>query len=131
MKAWLSPLALAVSLAGCTVSSGGGPILDGRPIRNDGFAAIDQPTLVETLVVTPKTILEDSRCPMNVRCVWAGRAVIETRIDGAGWRETVNLTLGETYQTHGTSIALTSVQRERMAGTQLRSTNYRFGYEPR
>ena len=33
-------------------------------------------------------VVEDSRCPINARCVWAGRADRAHRVDGAGWRET-------------------------------------------
>ena len=46
---------------------------------------LGQPTRVGRLVVTPLRVAEDSRCPINARCVWAGRAVVQTRIDGPGW----------------------------------------------
>ncbi len=31
--------------------------------------------------VTPLRVLEDSRCPMEARCVWAGRVRLEVRIE--------------------------------------------------
>lgn len=35
--------------------------------------------------VTPLRVLEDSRCPMEARCVWAGRVRLEVRIElGSG-----------------------------------------------
>ena len=105
-----------------------GPIVDGGPVRSDGMARLGQPTAVGALVATPQAVVEDSRCPMNVRCVWAGRAVVTTRIDGAGWRETVNLTLGQPHSTHGVSIALVSVQPEKMAGTTPSPGDYLFGF---
>lgn len=90
---------------------------------------IDQPTRVGSLVVTPKEVAEDSRCPMNARCVWAGRLIVTTRIDGAGWRETVNLTLGQPHPTHGTQLTLTSGTPEKMAGTQVPPSAMTFGFE--
>lgn len=37
--------------------------------------------LSRTLTVTPLAVLEDSRCPMEARCVWAGRLVVKLRLD--------------------------------------------------
>jgi hypothetical protein len=84
---------------------------------------------VGKLVAVPQVLLEDSRCPMNARCVWAGRAVLSTRIYGPDFDETVPLVLGEPYALHGTSITLTSVQPEKMAGEEIPAPNYRFGFE--
>lgn len=97
-----------------------------------GYAVpFDQPVTVGELVLTPKQLVEDSRCPINARCVWAGRVVIRTRIDGAGWRETKDLTLGETYATHGKAFALTQVIPEKTTGDPIEADAYRFRYEVR
>ena len=81
------------------------------------------------LVAVPQVLLEDSRCPMNARCVWAGRVVLSTRIYGPDFDETVPLTLGEPYATHGTSITLVSVQPEQQAGEEIPVPFYRFAFE--
>ena len=130
MKAKLLPLAFLLAVGGCATYPNG-PVVDGGPIRSDGFAAFNQPTRVGAVVVTPKAIVEDSRCPMNARCVWAGQVVITARIDGAGWRETTSLKLGEPYQTHGVTVALTAVRPEKMAGAQVPVPDYLFAFEPR
>lgn len=116
--------AAALSLSACLST----PIAEG-PVRPDGFARLGEATRVGRLVATPIRVVEDSRCPMNARCVWAGRAVVATRIDGGGWRETVNLELGKPLATHGTTIALTSVQPEKMAGTAPPPQPYLFGFD--
>lgn len=124
--ALLAPL-LAL-FAGCaTIPSG--PIVHGGPIRTDGLAMIDQPTRVGDIVVTPKRVIEDSRCPINARCVWAGRLILSTRIDGAGWRETANLTLGQTYRTHDRGIRLVSAEPGKLAGAQPPVPATTFGFE--
>lgn len=84
---------------------------------------------VGKLVAVPQVLLEDSRCPMNARCVWAGRAVLSTRIYGPDFDETVPLVLGEPHALHGTSITLTSVTPEKMAGEEIPAPTYRFGFE--
>jgi hypothetical protein len=78
-------------------------------------------------------VVEDSRCPTNSLCLWAGRLVVRTRIDGAGWRETADLTLGEDFGTHGIVIALTSGNPAPVAGAAnaITKEDYRFIYEAR
>ena len=106
------PLFAALSLSACAT------VPSAAPVRSDGLAHLNQATRVGALVVTPRAVVEDSRCPINARCVWAGRAIIRTDVAGAGWRETLNLTLGERATTHGTTIALTSVEPGKLAGAQ-------------
>ena len=118
----------ALSLGGCAAFPNG-PVVDGGPVRPDGMAMLGQPTRVGTLVATPKVLVEDSRCPVNVQCVWAGRVVLTTRIDGPGWRGTVNLTLGQPHLTHGTSITLASVMPDKLAGATIPPRAYTFGFE--
>jgi hypothetical protein len=114
----------ALSLASCATL----PVVDGAPIRADGMAMLGQPTRVGRLVVTPLRVVEDSRCPINARCVWAGRAVVQTRIDGPGWRDTTNMELGRPYLSHGVAVQLSSVEPGRMAGSQQPTRPYLFGY---
>ena len=126
-------LALALCslpLAACTTMPDA-PIVEGTPLAEGSPVAIDQPVWVGDVVLTPKRVVEDSRCPMNARCVWAGRLVVETRIDGAGWRETKELSLGEPYMTHGRSVALVSAEPNTLAGQETPAATYRFVYELR
>ena len=125
MKA-ISILAAALSLSACATAP-----LSGTPVRSDGFARIGESTRVGALVVTPQAVVEDSRCPINARCVWAGRLILKMRIDGAGWRETADLTLGEPYRTHGTGLALVSGEPGKMAGSPPSPPASLFGFEPR
>ena len=48
--------------------------------------------LGDGLIVRPLEVLEDSRCPQNARCVWAGRLRLRVSVEGVGERE---ITLGE------------------------------------
>lgn len=120
----------ALALAGCAVIPDA-PIVQGTPKPEGYRVPIDQPVRVGDLVVTPKAVVEDSRCPANARCVWAGRLIVRTRIDGAGWRDTADLTLGETYGTHDRVIALVSGLPERQTNREIAPREYRFLYEAR
>lgn len=41
------------------------------------------------LRVRPLDVLEDSRCPQNARCVWAGRLRLRVNVEGVGDREII------------------------------------------
>ena len=119
-------LAAAFALSACATVP-----ISGTPIRSDGLATYGQSIRVGALVVTPQALVEDSRCPINARCIWAGRLVLKARIDGAGWRETVDLTLGKPHSTHGTGLALVSAEPGKMAGSEPSPPANLFGFEPR
>lgn len=101
----------------------------------DTPVALGQGVRVADLVVTPMNVVEDSRCPVNARCVWAGRLVVRTQIDGqtanGPWRDSANIQLGETYGTHGRVIALVSGEPGKTADRETPPTAYRFVYEAR
>ena len=126
IRATIAP-ALAL-LAACAAVPGAPIVANGPPAPAGSLVALNQPVQVGTLIATPKEVIEDSRCPENARCVWAGRLVVSTRIDGAGWRETVPLTLGQTHTTHGTAITLVAGHPEARADRQVEPLDYRFGY---
>ena len=111
-----------LALAACTTTP--------APFAAEGSAVeIPRGVHVGKLVAVPQVLLEDSRCPMNARCVWAGRVVLSTRIYGPGFDETVPLVLGEPRALPGSSITLVSVLPERMAGEEIPAPTYRFGFE--
>ncbi len=118
------PLAAVIALSACAT------VPAPAPIRGDGLARLGEATRVGALVVTPLAVVEDSRCPINARCVWAGRAIVRTAVAGPSWRETLNLTLGERITMNGVPLALTSVEPGKMAGSQPTPPQPMiFGYE--
>ena len=127
MKHTAPALAAFLALAGCTVIPEGGQV-PVSPAPEGYQVGIDRPVQVGTVVVTPKKLVEDSRCPVNARCVWAGRLILKTRIDGDGWRETTDLTLGEPYETHGVPVELRTAIPERTTDEQPDESQYRFAF---
>lgn len=93
----------AFALAACATTGGGpGPQTQlPEHIRMDleqREAALHEPGVVVAglnqtadlgngLRVRPLEVLEDSRCPQNARCVWAGRLRVRVNVEGAGERE--------------------------------------------
>ena len=128
MQAALSA-SILFTLAGCATVPDA-PIVANGPASVAGTPVpLGQPVNVGPVVATPMAIQEDSRCPVDASCIHAGTVIVETRIDGAGWRETTDLTLGESYSTHHISLVLSGVLPHREAGTDMAPSDYRFVFE--
>jgi hypothetical protein len=125
----LAPALLLMSLAACAVIPDA-PSPESVALPQGTAVALGQAVSVGSVVATPMEVVEDSRCPINARCAWPGRLVVRTRIDGPGWRDTADLTLGEPWSTHDVVLALTSGEPGRMAGEGQETPKeaYRFTY---
>lgn len=126
MKHFALAVLAAPLLAACSTFSGYGVAPEGS------LVALGHRVAVADLTLTPISVIEDSRCPINARCVWAGRIVVETQVDGPSWQDVLPLTLGEPGTTHGYILNLTSAEPGRMAGSgtdPLQPEDYRFGFE--
>src|SRR3989337_1495520 len=74
-----------------------------RDYANGPTAPLNEVATLDGLTGRPLAVLEDSRCPLLVRCVWAGRVRISAEVRGAGTRE---LTLGEPAAVSGGTLTL-------------------------
>ncbi len=95
----------ALMLAACASAPAGTPDTSQLPehIRMDleqRDAALREPGVVAAglnqtadlgngLRIRPLEVLEDSRCPQNARCVWAGRLRLRVNVEGVGDREVI------------------------------------------
>ena len=114
-------LLLPALLAGCAGSEFAP--LEGMP------AAIGETVRIGPLTATPVRLIEDSRCPLTVQCVQAGRLIVSTRLGGEGWSETVPLTLGEPYAVQGSMVTLVSGRPEKWSERRRPRNEYRFVFE--
>lgn len=112
--------ALALALGGCVTVP---------PQSADGlaWARIGERVYVDGPHVTPRVVLEDSRCPADVDCVWAGRVRLAVTVHlGAGdiQRE---LTLSEPIAVADGTLELAEVRPPRASGEAPKPADYRFG----
>lgn len=124
MKAAL--LLAALALSACVTVPPAGP-----PMRGDGLAQLGEATRVGAMVVTPQAVVEDSRCPINVRCVWAGRLVISARVIYNGGSEEFHgpITLGVPLSLGREQVTLVSAEPGKMASSPLSPPASLFGFE--
>ncbi|MBA3527424.1 MAG: hypothetical protein H0T82_10970 [Sphingomonas sp.] len=94
------------------------------------MAAIGQVvTLGEGVQVRPVALLEDSRCPALVRCIWAGRVRIEALIrfqSGSEMRR--EMTLGDAITLPEGNLALSGAVPAPVAGKVIAHGAYQFTF---
>lgn len=119
----LAPLALAA----CATSLDT-PIVDAEVVRDQGPVAVGEALRLGDVYVTPITVVEDSRCPDDVQCVWQGTVKVETRIDGAGWRETQIVEWQKPTWVRGHRIVLDRVLPDPHSGHRITLEDYRLSF---
>ena len=81
------------------------------------------------LYVRPIAVVEDSRCPTNVQCVWAGRLVVRSEVRGGNWRRTLDLPMGKPEQIADGALTLISATPGKVAGAKIDRRAYRFTFD--
>jgi len=101
------------------------------PDESLAYAMLGQTVRVDGPSVTPLAVVEDSRCPMNARCVWAGQVRLKLRI-GSGRGETLEITSGKPIHVADGQLELVEVLPDKVAGGSnggvIEASAYRFGF---
>ena len=91
--------------------------------------AIGGTARVRGVAVTPLAVVEDSRCPKDVTCIWAGRVLIRARIQAEGRSSEAEMELGKPFAASGNAaIVLAEVWPERTTGAGIEPADYRFAF---
>ena len=115
------PLALtAVLLAGCVTV----------PTNADGSvtARLGQTVNVGGPRVTPLQVLEDSRCPMEARCVWAGRVRLSVRVTTGAGTDVREIASDKPLRVADGQLELSNVMPPRSVRGPIKPGDYRFTF---
>lgn len=117
---------------------------DGSVVGRTGplceFAACPTPERTSTLVrttmgqektglgvsITPRAVVDDSRCPTDVQCVWAGKAHVKATVHTIDGTSDVTFELGHSETLGGYTITLTELTPEKPSGEDIPDSSYRF-----
>jgi hypothetical protein len=91
-------------------------------------AGIGQWANADGLRVKPLAIVEDSRCPINVVCVWAGRLVVRAEVTGGSWRETRDFELRKAQPIPDGQMTLMEAVPGKLADRPIEPADYRFTF---
>ena len=114
---------MSLLLAACATAPTAGPM--------GPTARIGETARVGGLQVRPIRLLEDSRCPPRVQCIWAGRLRIEAVILMQGGSEELRqeMTLGEPLPLAEGKLTLSAAEPAPVAGKALTPDAYRFTFD--
>jgi hypothetical protein len=98
--------------------------------QGDGIprARIGQGIDLGDFEVMPQQVLEDSRCPTGVTCVWAGQVRLKVRIDFPGGVDSQELTLGKALPVGPGTLTLVEANPYPEQDKTIYPEDYRFGF---
>jgi hypothetical protein len=109
-----------IVLSGCAAAPSP-PVLDAT-------AAFGETAAIDGIRVRPLSLIEDSRCPAEVTCVWAGRLVIHAEMSGGNWRLVRELTLGQPIPIADGELTLASAVPAKRKPVPIEPRDYRFTF---
>jgi hypothetical protein len=98
------------------------------PTDTGPTAGLGQYAYVDALRIRPIKVVEDSRCPASVRCVWAGRLIVRARMNGPGWTQIRDFQLGVFQAVDQYRVTLISAEPQKSAPGEIDPRAYRFTF---
>lgn len=117
MKA-VTPL-VALMLAACATAP---------PANSGPTAGLGQIAVVNGLRIRPIELIEDSRCPAQVQCVWQGRLIVRARMSGEGWTQIRDFELGVFQAVNYKRVTLVAAEPQKAAPGAIEPRAYRFTF---
>lgn len=119
----VATLALCPLLLSACAMTTEAPLADGDNVRLGQKAYVDGP------IVEPIAIIEDSRCPADAQCVWAGRVRVKMIWHrGNGTKQPFEVELGKAVHLADGRFALTAVRPDKRSGAAIANRDYRFSF---
>lgn len=117
------PIMAALALAACAKTP---PV----PIPPGPTAGLGQAAEVNGLRLRPLEVIEDSRCPARVQCVWAGqvRLLVAVGSPAGGEISRHELTQGKPLILHGGALTLVNVDPPKGTMGSMEREAYRFTF---
>jgi hypothetical protein len=91
-------------------------------------AKLNQKILNNGVYITPLEIVEDSRCPVDVTCIWAGQVRLKTKLQIGSDEQEVTLTLGTGITLAGKSTTLIEARPAKNSKIQVPAADYSFTF---
>jgi len=102
-----------------------------RSVTPDGriTLALGEKGSIGSVSLTVREVLEDSRCPADVECVWAGRVRVRASIESALGTADQLFTIGEPVTTEAESMTLIEVTPGKLSTVPIEEGKYRFTFK--
>jgi hypothetical protein len=99
------------------------------PVKAGPTVGLGQVAAVNGLRIRPIEVVEDSRCPALVRCVWEGKLRVRARMNGPGWTQIRDFELGVPQAVDQNRVTLIAVEPQKAAPGEIDPRAYRFTFD--
>lgn len=79
-------------------------------------------------IITPKKVIEDSRCASDVQCIWAGTVRVDGTVRGGMGEGTLTFELDKMNTTEVNEITLVDVKPYPLSTHEIRADEYIFTF---
>jgi hypothetical protein len=101
-----------------------GPTETGGPSSGSIILGLGETGEVAGVSITPRRIVEESRCPADVNCIQAGRVVVAVDVEG----DSLDIEEGQTREVSGVTITLSDVSPGPLSTDPIEGSEYRFTF---
>ena len=123
----LTAFGAAALLSACALAPPGGPQSEGQPAASQTFTSgLGENHKIGRTIVTPVSVVEDSRCPMGVQCIQAGTVRVIARLTIGGVASDVTVGLGKPAEASGRRLELLEVYPYPRHPNPISPSDYRF-----
>lgn len=124
---------LAITALAALALAGGAsaPATAIMPVPPLTHARLGETVVIGGYRVTPVAVLEDSRCPARVACVWSGQVRLSVRIAALQGRERYSgeMTSMRPLQLRRGSLQIRTIEPQNTTSGNPRPAQYRFGFQ--
>ena len=99
------------------------------PVKDGTTASLNQRILSNGVYITPVKVESDSRCPIDVRCIWAGEVTLKVKLEKGGTSKEVTIKQDVPFAFQGSEVSLVGVSPENEAGKPFTQEAYRFTFK--
>lgn len=119
----------ALSLVAVTALSACAATREATALPDAANVAIGQRAYADGPLIQPVAVIEDSRCPVGVACIWAGRVRVKMLwLRPNGDAQSFGAVLGEPTPLADGTITLESVHPDKRADRPIKPGDYRFAF---
>jgi hypothetical protein len=127
MEAKLCPDGSSVGRQGPKCEFAKCPDVSGAPrVADEITLGVGQKSQIGDLSLNLQEIVQDSRCPSDVTCIWAGLVETNVKISVFSKEEVLNISSGQSpYRFEGYDVSIVSVAPPKQVETQVDPAEYR------
>lgn len=127
-EAKLCPDGSSVGRTGANCAFAECPAPPTTQIKEGTTAALNQKILNNGILITPLSVVADSRCPVDVACIWAGEVSLKVLLEKGTTRSELVLKSQTPVVFGDTKISLTNVIPENNSKKTFNKDDYRFTF---